>query len=84
MSGYVLLMVIIGGAGTLVGPVIGAGTIFVLQNIISAQTERWPMMMGILFILCVLYFRDGILGFALTLRKKGLRNYEHIRNKKSD
>lgn len=83
MSGLVILMVIVGGAGTLVGPVIGAGTIYVLQNLISAQTERWPMSMGIIFILCVMYLRDGVVGFTLKQSKKGLRNYERFRNKKS-
>lgn len=83
MSGLVILMVIVGGAGTLVGPVIGAGAIFVLQNLISAQTERWPMSMGIIFILCVMYLRDGVVGYALKQTKKGLRNYERFRNKKS-
>lgn len=82
MSGLVILMVIVGGAGTLVGPVIGAGAIFVLQNLISAQTERWPMSMGIIFILCVMYLRDGVVGYVIKLSKKGLRNYEGFRNKK--
>jgi branched-chain amino acid transport system permease protein len=82
MSGLVILMVIVGGAGTLVGPVIGAGAIFILQNLISAQTERWPMSMGIIFILCVMYLRDGVVGYAVKLSKKGLRNYESFRSKK--
>lgn len=82
MSGLVILMVIVGGSGTLVGPVIGAGTIYVLQNLISAQTERWPMSMGIIFILCVMYLRDGVVGFTLKQSKKGLSNYERFRNKK--
>ncbi|WP_041220002.1 branched-chain amino acid ABC transporter permease [Desulfitobacterium dichloroeliminans] len=80
MSGLVILMVIIGGSGTLVGPVIGAGSIFILQNLISAQTERWPMSMGIIFILCVMYLRDGVVGHTIKLSKKGLKNYERFRN----
>ncbi|MGI1657671.1 MAG: branched-chain amino acid ABC transporter permease [Desulfitobacterium sp.] len=82
MSGLVILMVIVGGAGTLIGPVIGAGSIFILQNLISAQTERWPMSMGIIFILCVMYLRDGVAGQTIKLSKKGLKNYERIRNTK--
>jgi len=84
MSGLVILMVIVGGAGTFVGPVIGAGAIFVLQNLISAQTERWSMSMGIIFILCVMYLRDGVVGYTIKLSKKGLRNYESFRNKKRE
>jgi branched-chain amino acid transport system permease protein len=82
MSGLVILMVIVGGAGTLIGPFIGAGAIFILQNLISAQTERWPISMGIIFILCVMYLRDGIVGYAVKLNKKGLSNYEGFRNKR--
>lgn len=70
MSGQVILMVIIGGAGTFIGPVMGAGVIFILQNLISSQTERWPISMGIIFILCVMYLRDGIVGYAIKLKKR--------------
>ncbi|TGE32237.1 branched-chain amino acid ABC transporter permease [Desulfosporosinus sp. Sb-LF] len=84
MSGQVILMVIVGGAGTLIGPVVGASAIFILQNLISSQTERWPILMGIIFILCVMYLRDGVVGYAIKLKKKGLRNYESIRNQKPD
>ncbi|MDP4126067.1 MAG: branched-chain amino acid ABC transporter permease [Bacillota bacterium] len=74
MSGQVILMVIIGGTGTLFGPVVGAGMIIILQNLISSHTERWPISMGIIFILCVMYLRDGVVGSALKLRKKGRGN----------
>ncbi|MCL5266148.1 MAG: branched-chain amino acid ABC transporter permease [Chloroflexi bacterium] len=62
MSGQVMVMVIIGGAGTLVGPVLGAGTILLLQNIVSSNTERWPTIMGMVFIFFVLLARNGITG----------------------
>ena len=61
-SGLAMIMVIIGGAGTLIGPVLGAGLILVLQNIVSSQTERWPLIMGLTFILFVLVARRGIAG----------------------
>jgi len=70
MSGYILLMVIIGGAGTLVGPVVGAAVIIILQNLISTYTELWPLFMGLIFILCVLFARDGIVGSLLKLYQK--------------
>lgn len=66
MSGQVLVMVIIGGVGTLIGPVLGAGTILVLQNIVSSNTERWPTIMGLLFIAFVLVARNGITGLLAT------------------
>jgi len=81
MSGYILLMVIIGGAGTLVGPVVGAAVIIILQNLISAYTELWPLFMGLIFIVCVLFARDGILGSLLKLYQKRLaENNECIRS----
>jgi branched-chain amino acid transport system permease protein len=61
-SGQVLVMVIIGGAGTLIGPVLGAALILLLQNLVSSQTDRWPMIMGAVFIIFVLVARFGIVG----------------------
>ena len=61
-SGQVMVMVIIGGVGTLVGPVLGAGLVLLLQNLVSSQTERWPMIMGGVFIVFVLVARFGIVG----------------------
>jgi branched-chain amino acid transport system permease protein len=61
-SGQVLIMVIIGGAGTLMGPVLGAALILVLQNLISSSTERWPTILGVVFILFVFAARFGIMG----------------------
>lgn len=61
-SGQVLIMVIIGGAGTLIGPVLGAALIFILQNLVSSATERWPTIMGLIFILFVFAARYGVMG----------------------
>jgi branched-chain amino acid transport system permease protein len=61
-SGLVMVMVIIGGAGTLVGPVLGAALVLILQNIVSSQTDRWPLIMGATFIFFVLVARRGIAG----------------------
>lgn len=59
-SGQALIMVIVGGVGTLLGPAIGAGFFVVLQNYISSYTERWPIIMGLIFVAIVLYGRGGI------------------------
>ena len=59
-SGEALVMSIIGGVGTLFGPPIGAGLFVILQNYISTFTARWPMVMGAIFIVFVLYSRGGI------------------------
>jgi branched-chain amino acid transport system permease protein len=63
-SGTALVMVIIGGAGTLLGPVLGAALVLVLQNLISSYTERWPLLLGAIFILFVLRVPNGIIGLA--------------------
>lgn len=55
-----MLMVIIGGAGTLFGPAIGAGVIVLLEHITSIYTpERWPLILGSVFVICVLFIRGG-------------------------
>jgi len=63
-SAEVLLMVILGGAGTLIGPAIGAAVIVLLENIISAYTERWLIVIGTIYILVALFAPDGIVGFV--------------------
>lgn len=66
-SGQVLIMVIIGGAGTLIGPVLGAGLVLLLQNFISSSTERWSTIMGLIFIFFVFAARHGLIGAAKQL-----------------
>ncbi|MDA5110474.1 branched-chain amino acid ABC transporter permease [Brevibacillus thermoruber] len=63
-SGQALIMVIVGGVGTLLGPAIGAGFFVILQNYISSYTERWPIIMGLLFVCLVLYGRGGVIHLA--------------------
>ncbi len=59
-SAEVLLMVIAGGAGTLFGPILGAALVLVLKNVISAYIERWLMLLGIVFVLIVIFMPDGL------------------------
>jgi len=61
-SAIPVLMAILGGIGTLVGPVIGAFVIVFLRNWVSIEIERWPTLMGTIFILVVLFARDGLVG----------------------
>ena len=49
MSGSVLIMVLIGGAGTLWGPVVGAAFIVLMETIIGSYTENWMMIIGVSF-----------------------------------
>ena len=63
-----LLMIIIGGVGTLLGGFVGAALIMGLENIVSSFTERWSMVLGFIFIFTVIYAPEGILGKILKLR----------------
>ena len=69
-SAEVLLMVILGGAGTLVGPAIGAALIVLLENIISAYTERWLMLLGLVYVLVALFAPYGLIGLIRDFRKR--------------
>ncbi len=70
LSAEGLLMVLLGGAGTLFGPVIGAGCIIFLEHFISAYTERWLLLLGIIYILVVMFAPQGILGLTRSRTTK--------------
>jgi branched-chain amino acid transport system permease protein len=61
-SGDLMVMVILGGMGTLFGPVIGAVVYLVLEELLSRVTEYWALVMGPLLLLVVLFGRGGIMG----------------------
>lgn len=62
-SGEVVVMNITGGMATLFGPVVGAVSIILLRDIISNYTDAWSLFMGLIFMIAVFGFRDGIVGF---------------------
>jgi branched-chain amino acid transport system permease protein len=55
-----LLMVVFGGAGTLFGPALGAVVIVLLNNLVSGYTERWVLILGLTYVLVVVFFPQGI------------------------
>jgi branched-chain amino acid transport system permease protein len=57
-----LLMVALGGAGTLIGPALGAGIIVFLKNFVSVYTKRWLLILGGVYIGVILYAPSGIVG----------------------
>lgn len=63
-SGELMFMVILGGAGSLFGPVIGASVFLLLEEILSRFTLYWHLPFGLMLILAVLFLRGGISGFA--------------------
>ena len=64
LSGQGLMMVITGGIGTLVGPVIGAMVFILVQDILSSYTEHWMIFTGAVFVLIVIFLPGGVVGAA--------------------
>ena len=62
LSAEALLMVILGGAGTLFGSVVGAMAIVFLSNVISAYSDRWVLILGVIYVLVVIFAPAGIIG----------------------
>ena len=72
MSGEVVLMTLLGGMGTVFGPVVGAAVIITMQNYL-AQLGAWvTIVQGVIFVVCVLAFRRGIVGELGHWLKKSL------------
>jgi branched-chain amino acid transport system permease protein len=70
-SGEVVLMTLLGGLGTVFGPVVGAFVIVGLQNQLADKVGSWvQVIMGVIFVVCVLAFRRGIVGELLALFRK--------------
>ena len=62
MSGEVVLMTILGGIGTIFGPIVGATVVVGLQNYLAGIGSFSTIVLGIIFVVCVLAFRRGIVG----------------------
>jgi branched-chain amino acid transport system permease protein len=70
-SGDILIMVILGGIGSLIGPMLGALTLLLTEEILSSYTEHWMIILGPLLILIVLFARRGIYGLFTGARQIG-------------
>ena len=72
-SGEVVLMTLLGGMGTFAGPVIGAFTIIGLQNFLADRVGSWvTVIIGVIFVVCVLAFRRGIVGELIAwMQRRG-------------
>ena len=72
MSGEVVLMTLLGGMGTVFGPIVGAFIVIAMQNYL-AQLGSWvTVSQGLVFVVCVLAFRRGIIGELSRFLKKPL------------
>jgi branched-chain amino acid transport system permease protein len=72
----IILMVILGGPGTLIGPALGAGIIVFLKNFISAYTQRWLLILGTIYILTIFYAPQGLMNVLKDWLKGGQKKAE--------
>jgi len=63
-SGEIMVMVILGGMGSLFGPVLGAALFLVLEQLLSGWTQHWPAVLGPILILVVLFAKRGLFGLV--------------------
>lgn len=75
MSGEVILMTLLGGVGTLLGPLMGAGIVVSLQHLLAqSPLGNWvSVILGIIFVVCVLSFRSGIIGELDKMYRKNFK-----------
>ena len=69
ISGDIVMMTILGGMGTLVGPLFGGMFVVLMREVLSTYTHLWALFMGISFIVIVLVFRRGVIG---ELKKRAI------------
>ena len=67
-----LLMVVLGGSGTLVGGAIGAGVVLFLREYLSTLVAWWQYVLGGVYILTILYLPDGLMGLSARVRRWGI------------
>src|SRR3989442_7196361 len=70
-SGEIMFMVILGGMGTLFGPVIGAIVLLLLEDVLSALTAHWQIILGPILVLVVLFAKRGLFGLLLFAPRDG-------------
>jgi len=68
-----LLMVISGGAGTLLGPVVGAALVVIVKNVVSAYITRWNFMLGAIFVAIVVFMPEGLVPGLVRLTRSAWR-----------
>lgn len=69
-SGRVLIMVIVGGAGTLIGPILGGAGFLFVEHQLSQLTDLWPLIFGTIFIGFVMFAPQGIWGLIMRMFEK--------------
>ena len=64
LAAEVVFMAVLGGSRSFLGPFVGAGFYLLLQNWLSKTTEHWPFVIGLIFVLMVMYAPNGLVGLA--------------------
>jgi branched-chain amino acid transport system permease protein len=70
LSGDAIIMVILGGVGTVIGPAFGAALFLMLKHVVSSHTEYWMLAVGAIFIMCVMFIPLGFWGVVRSLRAR--------------
>ncbi|GMV02882.1 MAG: ABC transporter permease [Burkholderiales bacterium] len=70
-SGELIIMVLLGGVGTLVGPVVGAAAFLLMEEWFKSLTEHWMVVMGPVIVAIVLFLRNGLWGMLVDGGRKG-------------
>ncbi|HSR25669.1 MAG TPA: branched-chain amino acid ABC transporter permease, partial [Candidatus Eisenbacteria bacterium] len=79
-SGLVLIAAIVGGVRTLAGPALGAFVVLIAQDALSSSSQRWPLLLGAIFVGFVLFLPNGLLSAGRALRRvSGARHPEDRR-----
>jgi branched-chain amino acid transport system permease protein len=68
-SGEVVMIALLGGMGTFFGPMVGAATFLTLEHLVSTWTVHWQLIVGSIFVVCVLFFPAGIWGTIIKWLK---------------
>jgi len=75
-SAEVLLMVISGGAGTLLGPIVGSALVVVVKTVVSGFIERWNFLLGAIFVAIVILMPEGLVPGSTRLWRMAWRKRE--------
>lgn len=73
LSGDLLVMIILGGVGTVLGPVVGAAAFLLLEESLSAITKHWMVILGPLMLVIILFHRGGILALLLWRKRRAAK-----------
>jgi branched-chain amino acid transport system permease protein len=72
MSGEIVLMTLVGGLGTIFGPVVGAFVLIAMEQYLAGYGQWVTVIQGVIFVACVLLFRRGLVGEIAHLLKRSL------------